>query len=937
MSHARHILMPFLGSLAVTLLAGDLSKPVPAAPAASPAPLTAPVKGATVEGITEYRIANGLRVLLLPDVSKPAVTVNITYLVGSRHENYGETGMAHLLEHMLFKGTPRHPNVPQLLNELGGRFNGTTWLDRTNYYATFPASEANLVKVLELEADRMVNSNFGAEALWGKDGRSGEMTVVRNEFETGQNNPLSVTLERIQAVAFDWHNYGKATIGARTDIEQVNVEHLRAFYRKYYQPDNAVLVVAGQFDPTHTLDLVNRIFGAIPRPTDRKLEATYTLDPVQDGERSVTIRRVGGTPIVAVGYHVAPGFTRDRAQLELAASMLTEAPSGRLHKALVETKLAAGVLVNIDPTFEPGFMVFAAQLPKDGDVEKVKQVLIEQVEGLKAHPFTADELSRARVKARKDLDLLFSDTHSVAVALSDAAGNGDWRSIFLNRDWTLDAKLEEIQSAAVNALKTSNRTLAVYQPTEAPERTTPVAMPDVAAQVKDYAGHQALAQGEAFDATPEAVEARTLRFTAPNGLRGALLSRKTKGAMATGLLTLRFGREADLMNRGAVPSLVSGMLTRGTLKHNRQELAEVFDRLRAKVTVTGGANGATLRLTAPRETFLEALRLAAEVLKEPAFPSSEMEPLRKELETSIEGQRNEPQAKVVDYLGAAFNAYPAGHPAAFRSTKVRLADLHAAKIEDLKAFHKGFYGADHAEFTASGDFDTEAVQREVTALFGNWRSKAPYERVVGRQKAPHGERKSIETPDKQGAFFLAQSGWSMKDTDADFPAFFMANQILGGGMLKSRLADRLRQQEGFSYGAGSTFAADSLDALATWKAWAIYAPANGDKLVAAFDEEIQKALKDGFTQVELDFARTAWLQAEYNNRQEDGAIAAWLGRGLYLNRPLAFQSDMEKKMKALKLEEVNAALRKYLRPETFVLVKAGDFPKGINGSSLPTR
>ena len=934
---SRRLMLPLCGALAFALVAGDA--PRPAAPsakvaskrqAAKPAPppsLPAPVRVASVEGITEYRLANGLRVLLFPDASKPTITTNITYLVGSRMENYGETGMAHLLEHMVFKGTPKHPNVPQLLNELGGDFNGTTFLDRTNYHISFSATEENLAKALDLEADRMVNSNFTAKTLWGEDGKSGEMTVVRNEFETGENNPIRVSLQRIQAVAYDWHNYGKSTIGARTDIEQVNTEHLRAFYKKYYQPDNAILVVAGKFDEAKTLERINRTFGVLEKPA-RVLEPTYTRDPIQDGERSVTIRRVGGTPLLMVGYHVAPGFSASRSQLDLAASILADAPGGRLYKALVETKLAAQVFPIGFTTLEPGLLMFGVMLPKDGDAEKAKQVLLSELETLKARPFTAEELDRAKAKVRKSVDQTFSDTKNLAIALSDSMAAGDWRHLFFDRDWSLAAELGQVQAAAENAFKPSNRTLAQYVPTEKPDRTEIPATADIAALVKDYKGKETMAQGEAFDASPEAVDARTQRFAAPNGLEGALLAKKTKGAMASVQLTLRFGREADLMDRKAVPAMAGAMLMRGTTKHSRQELSDAFDKMRAQVSVNGSATSATATLSVPRENLAAALKLVAEVLREPAFPVSELETLVKQQATGIEAQRNEPQARTMEFMGQLFEAYPAGHPSAYRGPDARLEELKALKVEDLKAFHQAFYGADHAAFTASGDFDAAEIQKLVVDLFGSWSSKAPYERIPGRLKVPAGQRKAIETPDKKGAFFLAQTRWAMKDTDPDYPAFLMANQILGGGALKSRLADRLRQKEGFSYGAGSFATVSPLDPLAVWQAYAIYAPENATKLEAAFDDEIQKALKDGFTQDELEFARTTWLQGEKTDRQEDRAIAGWLGRALYLGRSVRFEGELEAKVRALKLEEVNAALRKYLHPESFVVVKAGDFAKG---------
>src|SRR5215470_19138319 len=226
----------------------------------------------SVEGITEYRLANGLRVLLFPDQSKPTMTVNITYLVGSAQEGYGETGMAHLLEHLQFKGTPKHTNIPQELTEHGARTNATTWVDRTNYFETLQASESNLQWALGLEADRMVNSFIAKKDL------DSEMTVVRNEFERGENDPGSVLEERVLSTAFLWHNYGHSTIGARSDIENVPIERLQAFYHNHYQPDNAVLMVAGKIDEAKTLAWVNELFGVIPTPT-RKLDLTYTEEP----------------------------------------------------------------------------------------------------------------------------------------------------------------------------------------------------------------------------------------------------------------------------------------------------------------------------------------------------------------------------------------------------------------------------------------------------------------------------------------------------------------------------------------------------------------------------------------------------------------------------------------------------------------------------------
>ena len=324
-------------ALPARVLAAAQAAPQQSAPqqSASPALPKGVENVATVEGISEYRLANGLRVLLFPDQSKQTVIVNVTYLVGSRHENYGETGMAHLLEHLTYKGSKSHPNIPQEINEHGARWNGSTSWDRTNYYETFPANDANLEWAIKLEADRMGNSFILKKDL------DSEMTVVRNEYESGETEPFRVTIQRLMGAAYEWHNYSKMTIGARSDIENVPIDRLQEFYKKYYTPDNAVLLVAGKFDPAKTLQLVADNFGAIARPT-RVLQRIYTVEPTQDGEREVTVRRTGDTQMLIAGYHVPSGSHADFAAIDILTEILGDTPSGRLHKALVETKKAAG-------------------------------------------------------------------------------------------------------------------------------------------------------------------------------------------------------------------------------------------------------------------------------------------------------------------------------------------------------------------------------------------------------------------------------------------------------------------------------------------------------------------------------------------------------------------------------------------------------------------
>src|SRR5450631_1070482 len=448
-------------------------------------------QGATVDGITEYTLANGLRIVLFPDPSRPKTTVNVTYLVGSRMESYGETGMAHLLEHMLFKGTSTNGNIIAALAQRGMNFNGSTSFDRTNYFETFTASDDNLNWALSMEADRMVNSKVARTDL------DTEMTVVRNEMEMGETDPLRVLDKRTRAAAYDWHNYGKSAIGARADVERVDIGHLQAFYRTYYQPDNAVMVIAGAFDPEKTLALVAKYFGPIPKPT-RTLPKLYTEEPVQDGDRQIVVRRVASTQWLSALYHTVPGAHPDAVALEAAVDIMTLTPGGHLYTALVETRKASAVDENSYLTsYDPGYAMFLVQVPQKDPIETARVVMLQTIEGVKQQPITATELDRARAKELKDIDETLNDPQRLGIALSSAIAAGDWRLFFLRRDQWRKVTPADVDRVAIAYFKAANRTVGEYLPDATPDRSPTPPKADIAAMVKDYKGDPAIAAGEA--------------------------------------------------------------------------------------------------------------------------------------------------------------------------------------------------------------------------------------------------------------------------------------------------------------------------------------------------------------------------------------------------------------------------------------------------------
>ena len=894
----------------------------------SPLLLTAEklTKVATVEGITEYALDNGLRVILFPDASQPTTTVNITYLVGSRHEAYGETGMAHLLEHLVFKGTPNHPDIPQELTKRGARPNGTTSFDRTNYYETFPATDDNLEWAIDLEADRMINSFISADDL------ASEMTVVRNEMESGENNPMRMLRQRTMSVAYLWHNYGQSTIGARSDVENVPIERLQAFYRKYYQPDNAVLVVAGKFNEKLAKELIIEKFGAIPRPNRtgaNRIYPTYTQDPTQDGERSITLRRKGDIKLIMALYHVPPGPHEQFAALDLLTHVMSTPPSGRLHQSLVETGLAARVGAFAYQLREAGPLMVYAETREEGSIDAVwvaMQKTIYDVAG-GVTPITDEEVERARTYYLNSIELMFNDSRSIALQLSEWASMGDWRLLFLYRDRLGEVTTEEVNAAAASYLKPQNSTVGFFIPTDKPDRAEIPNSPDVTALVANYKGKKAVKAGEAFDPTPENIEARIIRVTLDNGFKLAMLPKETRGANVNVSMRLRFGSAEQLKNKASIGSLAGSMLMRGTKRLSRQELTDEFTRLKARGGLSGGVANASGSLQTTRENLPDVLRLATEVLREPAFDGEQFNELKQQIITSLEASKSDPGALASQALQRHLAPYPEDHPGYVATIEESIALTEATELYQLVEFHQTFYGAAHGHMAIVGDFDPKEIQPIVEESLAGWNSDASFSRLVNPHFEIPGKKITIETPDKANAYFLTGLNIPLRDDHEDYPGLVLGNFMLGGGFLSSRLAVRIRQNEGLSYGVGSQFSADPLDKSAQFSGYAIYAPENAESLEAAFVEEVRKVVTEGFSDKEVMEAKSGFVQYQKNLLSNDRTLAGYLSRRLRIDRTMYWTAELMEKLQALTPKDIQGAMARHIDTGNLSIVVAGDFSK----------
>lgn len=907
-------------ALAAGLLIAFSAVPTTAAPD-TPAASALPQGVTTVrsiEGVTEYHFANGLIVLLIPDDGAQKTLLNVVYKVGSRQESYGETGMAHLLEHMLFKDTPEHKNIPQELQKRGMVFNATTSFDRTNYFEQFNVGDENLGYALGLEADRMQHAPVTRKDL------DSEMTVVRNEMENGENSPSGVLEKRLYSAAFGWHNYRNTTIGARSDVEHVPAERLQAFYHRYYRPDNAVLILAGRFNPAKALASIDATFGRIARP-GTPVPELYTVEPAQDGEHNVMVRRVGDIQAIMVGYHIPAAGHPDAAALKVLAKILGDDPAGRLHKALVEKGLATSASATAELQIDPNLFVADAHLPKTGNAETAVKAMQQTIEGVANQAPTDEELQRAKSGLAKWYEMVTRDSVSVGNLLTEYVASGDWRLFFVRRDEIAAVTAADVQRVAAAYLQRSNRTTGVFAPLDKPERVDIPATPDLAARLKDYKGHEALAAGEALDPDPLKIEAKLQRFALNEGGKLVVLPKAARGHTVRVMMRLHFGDEASLTGKAQQAAYMAEMLKRGTSQHTRQQIADAMDRMKSVLQINGGGQTLTVSLTTDRANAAEAIALTGEVLRNPVFPANELEQVKAEDIAGIEAGKKNPASLARKMFSRAFDTHPAGHPDHVYTDAERVAQIKALSPATLKAFHDQFIGAQAMDVAVVGDIEVDTVRAEIEKAFKGFHASTAYVRMVEHPAKVAGLDEHVETPDKDGAFITGGQPLAMSVNDPQYPALVTATTILGGSTLHSRLGDRIRVKEGLSYGTQAGLDVDQVDASGALLVLASAAPQNIAAVKRGFVEEIARWRDQGVTAAELAEVQSEILNGLRLGRATDGGVVGILVQNEELGRTMQWIADIESKVKALTVDSVNAAIKSLIDPAKMSYFAAGDF------------
>ncbi|HEU4595813.1 MAG TPA: pitrilysin family protein [Pyrinomonadaceae bacterium] len=924
------------------------------------------------DGVREYRLSNGLKVLLVENRVAPVVTFLVLYRVGSRNEAVGYTGATHLLEHMLFKGTPtfnkeRRTQIAATLQKVGADYNATTWYDRTNYFETVPSDMLELA--VRLEADRMRNS-FIADT-----DRQSEMTVVRNELERGQNEPMLVLDEAIYAAAFREHPYHHPTIGWRADVENVPTARLKEFYDTFYHPNNATAIVVGDFDSHRALSLVGEHFGAHPASTE-PIPEVYTDEPKQEGERRLVVRRSGELPLVQVAFRTpaALGQTRVLSNTELAArslnppadndiyplvvlsTALATGVTSRLYQALVETELAVSVDARVDQFRDPGLFNIYATASPNVEPQRVEEVIHREL--ARAAGETDDaEVEKAKRQIAAHVAYERDGTSNVALQMSEAESVADWR---FYRDYAANVSrvtTEDVRRVASTYLNEDNRTVGHFIPKQSgsngsdgaranslktthtphgwkyhhdPEAGEEAASGDGAGVEESGAG-KPHADGEespvssSFINHPPADASGFASRVARTELEtGAVLTLVENTATPTVSLrgSLRAGSYFEPKDKPGLARVVAGMLERGTRRRTKLELARDLESVGAEVEFSADPFAVQISARALAQDFPALLSALAEMLREPSFPADELEKLKQQLVAAIQEQQSDTRSRAYERLSQTI--FDEANPFYTHAGERLVESINSITVEDARAFHEKFYGGRSLILAVAGDVRAAEAQRLFEAAFASFGGPESVEiNVTDPEPREVAGREFVLLQDKANVDILLGAAAPLRRDARDFYAATLANGALGESTLSSRLGLQVRDVEGLTYGIGSRFRAPSL-AAGPWYISVSVNPGNVERAIESALRVLKEYVEHGVREDELEDEKSSAIGSFKVSLSTNGGIASALWNAEFYRLGLDYIDRYPQLINAVTVAEVNAAIRKYFRPDRLTVVVAGD-------------
>ncbi len=873
-------------------------------------------------GIDEYRLKfNDLSVLLMEDHSAPVATFMVTYHVGSRNEAVGYTGATHILEHMMFKGSKEHnrekgTRVAEVLQNLGAQMNATTWMDRTNYFELLPSE--HLEVGIKVEADRMRNA-----FLHDKD-RQAEMTVVRNEFENGENEPFNALDKNIWATAYQAHPYHHPTIGWRADIENVSTERLKGFYNTYYWPNNATATVIGDFDTKKALNMIEKHFGQYSG-SPNEIPGMYTTEPKQEGPRRLEIKRSGQTGIIGIAHKIPDGRNLDIYPIQILSNILGGGKSSRLYRKLVDAGLATNLFMWDFGFHDNGLFVTYIFLTPGTDHSEIEKIVLNEYADIVEKGVTDKEIKKAQAQLRADVAFSRDGSFSIASSINEAIAIGDWILYTSQLERYNMVTAADVQRVAREYLVKDQSTTGWFVPE--PNGRNNTVIPGSIHQPQPWQ-------------PPESISALTIESNQADGSVNAgatLASQINEKEIISGLrlFTMNNGIRDVVTINGSflggdiyspktnpfVADMTAAMLDQGTIGKNKYAISDALESVGASINFSSGNYRVRFSARCLSRDVPLVISLLAEQLRQPAFNKDELDNLKKRTIGELERARENPQRRA--HTAFLQGLYPEGHPNYTYDIDREIDFIEQILVSDLKKFHRLSYGLGSLEFVAVGDTKNHQIADALKKGFGDWQTSElePLSEFMTANTKKEAAR-YVNIPEKTSMDMFLGQAIGIDRNHEDYYPLMMGLYILGGNF-SARLMSTVRDQQGLTYGISAGVAGVENNNDGYWFAFGTFAPNLLEAGRQATLEQLELLIKSGVSELELKNKQTTITGAFKVGLATTRGIAGQVLTNAERGRKLDYLDRFPEIINGISLVKVNRTLSKYLDLDRLLFVAAG--------------
>lgn len=877
-----------------------------------------PIQEANNAGISSYKLRNGFKIILIPYETASNTRVELLIKSGSKFEGYGETGMAHLLEHMLFKGAGNRKNLKDDLTKIGADFNGTTTSDRTNYFETIEADSKKLNELIKLEADRFIRPRFTAKDLLS------EMTVVRNELENSQSNTSRLVMDELSRNNFRWHGYSRPVIGEKNDIENATYKSLKAFHQKHYRPDNAVLIISGKFNKKQTLALASNLFSKARNPS-LEMPSNWTEDPYVSMTKKSYLTSSAGKTVVASGWKLPSVRNREVHALDLGITAICDDSWGSLRNQIViEKKLAAAASCYVSTDADYSRLIGYASAGKDANATLISNALTTHIQEEATRGVTTTQLERARLAELNSFKRLFESHEETANQISDFEVAGDWRLLFWSRDVVMSTTLEETNQALKKWIVDNNRADVLLSHSDVENLISYPAKPEPKQLIKNTLWPDITSKSdEPPKSYLELSEATKIIQLDGKNAQAAFITRNTLGDKVWLVMQSQYGNAQTLANKRPQCAAASSLMQYGGDGINRDELDEKLEKLEAIWRL--GLTGITLEV--PRQNLEAAFTTLYKVWSKPLIPVNEFQRYQASQIALHEANLRNPSKVADNQVRIRFDNFPEDHWAKPKTFETMLSDAKNLDYKEVKKCADDFAKPAYIRIGVVGKIQERDTKALWAATGGKDSTGITFERIASpiALKTVDTSLIKVEMPDVSSALVTGTAVVEIMKKSRDFAALQVAVEVIGGDS-SSLIWKRLREDRGLAYSTGMSLSASDFDLRSTLQLHASSSNSNADKAMNELKLVLQTTYESGITTAQIKRVQDSWKQKQKNYLGVEKNFASVLASSLYDGDDFKAIAQLDEEISKLDAKEVTDAMHKYLNPNSFVWA----IGKGLN-------